>query len=227
MRESIQRQSNIVHTTIDSLPRMRAEQQPSHVAYTFVPDSSGAQEVTYSQLDRRARVIGRMLADLGIRGKSAMLLYPPGIDYIAAFFGCMCAGVIAVPACPPDPMRLDRSLPRLAAVVRAAMPSAVLTTASIGAALGLRSRSSPELSLLCIITTDDACPDLAQGWEPALAAKAEVAAPASLPERAAADQDSVRLYRWAGGSRVPVHAALSLDPVPAGRRPGERPRWAS
>jgi hypothetical protein len=51
----------------------------------------------------------------------------------------------------------------------------------------------------------------------------------ALDERisAAADQDSVRLYRWAGGSRVPVHAALRLDPVLAGRRLGERPRWAS
>jgi acyl-CoA synthetase (AMP-forming)/AMP-acid ligase II len=31
------------------------------------------------------------------------LLYPPGIDYIAAFFGCLYAGVIVVPACPPEP----------------------------------------------------------------------------------------------------------------------------
>jgi acyl-CoA synthetase (AMP-forming)/AMP-acid ligase II len=158
---------------------MRAEQQPGQVAYTFAEAGGGEQQVTYSELDQRARAIAQMLAHLGIRGKRAMLLYPPGIDYIAAFFGCLYAGAIAVPACPPDPLRLARSLPRLVAVVRDAMPSAVLTTAAIGSL----SEAAPELSRLRLITTGDVSAELAREWEPA-----------------AVDADSTALLQYTSGS---------------------------
>jgi acyl-CoA synthetase (AMP-forming)/AMP-acid ligase II len=146
---------------------MRAEQQPCRVAYTFVPEIGDAQEVTYSELDQRAKAIACMLADLGIPGQPAALLYPPGLDYITAFFGCLYAGVIAVPTCPPDPLRLDRSLPRLAAVLRDAMPSAVLTTAAMSTAIRSLPGSAPELSRLPVIVTDDVPAEYARAWEPA------------------------------------------------------------
>ena len=155
------------HSTVVSLLRMRAEQQPDQIAYAFVPESGPPQEVTYSELDRQARAIACMLADLDARGQPALLLYPPGLEYIAAFFGCLYAGVIAVPTCPPDPLRLDRSLPRLAAVARDAIPSAVLTTAAIGAAVGSPSGSVPELSRLPVITTDEVPAVHSRAWDSA------------------------------------------------------------
>jgi len=112
-----------------------------------------------------------------------VLIYPPGIDYIAAFYGCLYAGAIAVPACPPDPLRLDRSLSHLVAVVRDAMPSIVLTTVAMAAALGSLSGNLPELSRLLLITTSD-IPDVLSG--------------AAEPDRV--DTDSVALLQYTYGS---------------------------
>jgi len=142
--------------TVVSLLLMRAEQQPDRLAYTFVSDE-GEESLTYSGLDQRARAIARRLHALGACGKPVLLLYPPGIDNIAAFFGCLYAGAIAVPGCPPDPLRLERSQARIAAMTRDAMPFAVLTTAAIGAALPSLFRSSPELSRMRVVTIPDVC----------------------------------------------------------------------
>ena len=59
-----------------------------------------------------------LLRALGAQGERALLLYPPGLEYVAGFFGCLYAGVVAVPAYPPDPTRLERTLPRLRAIAR-------------------------------------------------------------------------------------------------------------
>lgn len=174
---------NAVHPTIVSLLRMRAEQQPLDVAYTFVAANGTEQEITYSALDRRARAIACMAADLNLRDEVALLLYPPGLDYIAAFFGCLYAGVIAVPACPPDhsnPLRPDRSLSRLAAIVGDATPSAVLTTAAV---TGRWPGSLSGLSRMRVIVTDD------------VPAEYYRAATPSPP-----DADSVALLQYTSGS---------------------------
>ena len=57
-----------------------------------------------------ARAIGSLLEQLGASGECILLLYPPGLDFIAAFFGCLYGGAAAVPAYPP---RNTRHLPRL------------------------------------------------------------------------------------------------------------------
>ncbi len=84
--------------------------------------------LTYGELDARARSIGALLQEHGARGERALLLYPPGLEYIAAFFGCLYAGAVAVPAYPP---RLNRSLPRLRSILEDALPQVALTTAAI------------------------------------------------------------------------------------------------
>ena len=62
-----------------------------------------------------------MLQRLDARGKRVLLLYPLGLEYIAAFFGCFYAGAVAVPAYPP---RLNRSLDRLQTIIADAQVSA-------------------------------------------------------------------------------------------------------
>jgi acyl-CoA synthetase (AMP-forming)/AMP-acid ligase II/aryl carrier-like protein len=151
---------------------MRAEQQPGRIAYAFISDS-GEEDITYAELDCRARAIGCMLADQRLAGAPVLLLYPPGIDYIAAFFGCLYANVIAVPAYMPDQERLENSRSRLAAIVRDAMPSGVLTSAAAGTALSAMFEASPELSGLRIMVTDDVSED--QAWQPAAVAAESIA----------------------------------------------------
>jgi len=118
--------------TLVELLLWRAANQPESVAYVYQKDG-GKKEIalTYGELDRRARAIARNLQSKGLTGERALLLYPPGLDYISGFFGCLYAGVIAVPAYPPDPNRLNRSLPRLQAIVNDAKATVALTTDSI------------------------------------------------------------------------------------------------
>jgi len=113
-------------TLVDVL-RKRAALFPDNVAYTFLQDGEGAAtHVTYGVLHRRACVIAReLVAELEV-GARAVLLYPSGLDFIAAFFGCLYAGVVAVPAVPLDPFAGDAGVARLAAVVEDADASCVL-----------------------------------------------------------------------------------------------------
>ena len=99
----------------------RARDEPDATAFVF----EGEERVTYAELDARARTIAAGLADA--RGERVLLVYPPGVEYVAALFGCFYAGAVAVPAYPPDPARLERTLPRLEAIIRDAEPKVVLT----------------------------------------------------------------------------------------------------
>ena len=91
--------------TLVDLLRERALRHPDRRAYTFLVDGeSEEQHLTYGELDRQARAIAAQLQGLGMTGERALLLYPPGLEYIAGFFGCLYAGTIAVPAYPPNPL---------------------------------------------------------------------------------------------------------------------------
>jgi acyl-CoA synthetase (AMP-forming)/AMP-acid ligase II/acyl carrier protein len=78
------------------------------------PNGDGVVEWTFNQLERRARVIAARLQLELKPGDRALLVYPPGLDFIAAFFGCMYAGVVAVPATYPKPRRPMPRLNRIA-----------------------------------------------------------------------------------------------------------------
>src|SRR5205085_873871 len=109
--------------------RYRAAHQPDRPAYTFLLDGEATQaDLTYGELDRQARAIGALLQDAGAAGERVLLLAPPGLDYIAAFFGCLYAGVVAVPAYPP---RRHKPSPRIEAMIADCAPSVVVTTKAI------------------------------------------------------------------------------------------------
>jgi acyl-CoA synthetase (AMP-forming)/AMP-acid ligase II len=116
----------------------------------------GATEVSlsYAELDRQARAIGTELQRLKAGGERGLLLYPPGLDYIAAFFGCLYAGTIAVPTYPPLMARLDRTLPKLQAIASSAQPTVVLTTPAIRSMVEPICARAPEFQQLRWLTTD-------------------------------------------------------------------------
>src|SRR5215212_6879027 len=104
-------------STLIDLLSWRAAHQPDQLAYSFLVDGEDEKaHSTYARLDRKARAIAGMLQSLDLCGERVLLLYAPGLDFIAGFFGCLYAGVVAVPAYPPDPARLSRTLPRLQAI---------------------------------------------------------------------------------------------------------------
>jgi acyl-CoA synthetase (AMP-forming)/AMP-acid ligase II len=165
MTESAQAEGRIAPQTVVSLLRMRAEQQPDNIAYSFVSDDGYDDEVTYAELDKRARTVGYLLSDMHANGRPVMLLCPPSLDYISALFGCLYSGAIAVPAATPDPVRPDGYLSRLAAIAQDAGPSVVLTTAESGAILpslsGPSGAGGPN-----IIAVEDVSAEPAPAWEP-------------------------------------------------------------
>ncbi|MCU7495892.1 MAG: amino acid adenylation domain-containing protein [Ignavibacteria bacterium] len=112
--------------------KYRAEHSGDKVIFTFLSEGDNRQEsISYAELDEKARQIAACLQSLKLKGERALLLYPPGLQYIAGFFGCLYAGLIAVPAYPPSPAALERSLPRLEAISKDAEASLVLTTEKI------------------------------------------------------------------------------------------------
>ena len=90
--------SNDAFSTLVELLRFRAHYQPEQETYTFLLDGETDQvSLTYKELDRLAQIVGGVLQNVAAPGDRALLLYPPGLDYITALFGCLYAGVVAVP----------------------------------------------------------------------------------------------------------------------------------
>lgn len=86
--------------TIASVLRRRVELTPHQRAFVFLENGERERaSYTFAELDRRARAIGGRLASLGARGKQVLLPHPPGLDFVASFFGCLYAGAVAVPSC--------------------------------------------------------------------------------------------------------------------------------
>ncbi|MEQ9047572.1 MAG: SDR family NAD(P)-dependent oxidoreductase [Sneathiellaceae bacterium] len=89
-------------------------------------------------LQAHARAVAARLRQSVAPGDRALLLYPPGLDVLPGLFGCLAAGVVAVPVPPLDGARLKHALPRLKAVVADAAPAAILTTADLAGSLAGR-----------------------------------------------------------------------------------------
>ncbi|HEY7424837.1 MAG TPA: fatty acyl-AMP ligase [Gemmataceae bacterium] len=114
-------------TILDRL-RTHAQTQPDRLAYRFLHDDEESDTLTFGQLDRRARALAAHFREHAALGDRALLLYPPGLEFIEAFLGCLAAGVIAVPAYPPRRNRKDE---RLQTIAEDARPRLILTTRQI------------------------------------------------------------------------------------------------
>src|SRR5712692_8682608 len=154
-------------STLVDLLRWRALHQPDNQAYTFLLDGETTEDhLTYGELDQQARAIATLLQNSGATGERALLLHPPGLDYIAAFFGCLYAGVVAVPAYPPQSTRLDRAMARrLQAVAKDAQPLLGLTTSqNLSVVTGLFEQA-PEFQSMHWLTTDTIASSMGNGWQ--------------------------------------------------------------
>src|SRR5215213_1094522 len=116
-------------TTIVDVLRQHAELTPHKRAFLFLDkgEREGA-SFTFAQLDCRARAIGRRLATLGARGKQVLLPNPPGLEFVANFFGCLYAGAVAVPACAS--LLSARKHDRLRSIVEDAEVEFILTAST-------------------------------------------------------------------------------------------------
>ncbi|MEO7366708.1 MAG: fatty acyl-AMP ligase [Gemmatimonadaceae bacterium] len=152
--------------TLISLLEHRAVEQTSARAYTFLLDGERESEtLAYGEIAAKAKAIAATLAARGVMpGDRALLLYSPGLEFITAFFGCLCAGVIAVPAYPPHPAQLARTLPRLVAVTTDAQVSIVLSTDAIAQMAPELGRITSVFRNISWITTDTVARTAASEW---------------------------------------------------------------
>jgi acyl-CoA synthetase (AMP-forming)/AMP-acid ligase II len=154
------------HSTLVDVLRWRATNQPDKPAYIFLRNGEEEEATwTYSELERRARAVAAQLHAIGAQGQRALLAFPPALDFVAAFLGCLYAGTVAVPIYPP---RANRADPRFDAVLADASPIAALTTTSIAAAATAYAAKVPAARGVHWIATDQL--DLSTGdqWQPQL-----------------------------------------------------------
>ncbi len=159
--------------TLVSLLRDRAQHLPNQTAYTFLPDGeTESGSLTYHQLDQQAQNIAAYLQSIGKPGSKALVIYPytAGLEFIAAFFGCLYAGFVAVTNNPPHSAK---DLVKIFDRLQSSESIVVLTTQGLLSHLKQQSRQYPEFEPLFdrfpCIATDTLPPSTASGWvEPQL-----------------------------------------------------------
>lgn len=148
--------------TLIELLRERAERHPDRTAFIFLDDGeTESHKLTFGQLEHRVRAVAAQLQERGATNQRALLLYPPGLDFIVAFLGCVYARVVAVPAYPP---RSNQNLTRLRTVIEDASAGWVLTTSSLLSNLEAQFERVPELRTLSWLSTNDIPVECHDAW---------------------------------------------------------------
>jgi len=148
-----------VRTLVDLL-RLRATAQSGQHGYTFLDKNGDEAEVfTYPELHLKARAIAAVLQQHGAEGQPVLLLFPPGLEFVAAFFGCLYARALAVPAYPPRPNRFGSRLEAICADTGSTIALATSKIVSSRASI-----ATMEMSALRWIATDSIDDGEADHW---------------------------------------------------------------
>lgn len=166
---------NLESKNLVDLLSQYAQDTPDKIAYTFLKNGGNdSDSITYGELEQTAIIIATHLQQRSEPGERVILCYPSGLEYITAFFGCLYAGVLAVPLYPPHTRRIDE---RLQAVYQDAQPTIALTSKKIHTKIEKASNGRLELEQLQWIATDhletgNGNDRLAEQWtKPALTAE--------------------------------------------------------
>ncbi|MEL7331854.1 MAG: fatty acyl-AMP ligase [Cyanobacteria bacterium J06560_2] len=159
-------QTTAQFSTLVELLQYRSSTQPNDLAYQFLIDGKkeGA-AYTYAELEEWAKAIAALLQQQEAKGERALLLYPQGIEVVAAFCGCLYAGVIAIPVPPPDAGRMKRTLPRLREIIKDAEATIVLSNSRIIDMIQASDIDFPEFDSMRWIDTESVALDLAKEWK--------------------------------------------------------------
>src|SRR6476660_25994 len=114
-------------STLIDLLRFRSLNEPTLTAYRFLAERETS-SITYGALDLRARAVAALLQSRGLQRERVLLVYPPGLDFVAAFFGCLYADAVAVPVGVPQ---TKRGLGRFQAIASDAQAAGTLTTRQV------------------------------------------------------------------------------------------------
>jgi acyl-CoA synthetase (AMP-forming)/AMP-acid ligase II len=156
------------YSTIVDILRDRALNQADQIVFTFLDDGKTEQgRLTYRELDQQARAIAQQLQSLTRPGDRALLVYPynTGLEFTAAFFGCLYAGVVAVTDNPP---RHSKALLKLGDRITSSQSTIALTTSSLLTKIKEHLAQNPDLDTplrqISWIATDEVPSDIASDW---------------------------------------------------------------
>jgi acyl-CoA synthetase (AMP-forming)/AMP-acid ligase II len=191
--------------TLVDLCRYRAAEQPDRRTFVFLDDGVDVSDsLTLGELDRRARAIAAKLRRYAPAGTRAVLSYPPGLDFVAAFYGCLYAGVIAVPTAPLGRTRADNRFARFQAIVDSCAPELLLSNADMLDRAEPALLETPALHGLTLIATDE----VAAAADTADADTADADATGWQPSRV--DPDTVAYLQYTSGTtRAPRGVVLT------------------
>lgn len=168
-----------VRTVPDAL-RLRSEKQPDETAFVYLLDGEVPHEtLTYRELDEIAALRAAAFAAVGLAGRSAVLMYPTGLEFVRSVVGCMYGRVAGAPV--QVPRRLDE-VERMRRIADDAGTSIVLTTAEVARDLQESYGDEPALAGLTLLATDT----LAYG--------------ADLPEPPRPSPEDIALLQYTSGS---------------------------
>ena len=143
--------------------RSRSQDHPSKRAFTFLVDGEVEEiHLSYGELDLQAIAIAAQLQTLASSGSRVLVSYSSGLEFISDFFGCLYAGMIAVPVAPPKRSQMQS---RLKAIINDAQPTVVLTTSAQLDGLQQSWQSLPESPVVQWIASDRLSPDIAIQWQ--------------------------------------------------------------
>ncbi|MCG2673396.1 fatty acyl-AMP ligase [Bradyrhizobium sp. GCM10023182] len=148
---------NKVHQlqTFRELLEERALHRPHDLAYAFLVGTTPTNQWSYAELNRQAARVGRQLKALDAGGARALLVYPPGGDFLSSFLACLCRNVVAIPVPAPEAWNLRRSIPRLRAIAEDAQARIVLTTRKTEALWAGADNLSWDFKKIPWVTTDN------------------------------------------------------------------------
>lgn len=164
----------MVRSLVDLLTK-HAAHHPDRTAYRYLAtgDCDGEiQEISYRRLADRSHAVAAWLQERGLAGSRAMLLYPPGPEFICGYLGCLAAGVVAVPGVPPQGRSHNhRALTRMKRLIADADAKVILGGGEVITALSGMVEHLPELADITCVATEDIPDEAADSWrEPDLTA---------------------------------------------------------
>jgi acyl-CoA synthetase (AMP-forming)/AMP-acid ligase II/acyl carrier protein len=120
--------SKIANATIVEALRQQARAMPHRPAFRFLPATSAKIDLTFAELNSAATRLAGVLRSRVRGGDRVLMFYPPGLDFIIAFFGVLIAGAIAVPLVPPRRQGAGRAIN---ALIENAEPALILTSSHL------------------------------------------------------------------------------------------------
>src|SRR5450830_30332 len=145
----------ILFSHFSALLTRRAHQHPDKIALTFLGDGdSVTEELSFAQLELRVQTLACRLSMQAAPGERALLLYPSGPEYVVAFLACLRAGVIAVPAYPPESASAHHTQ-RLLTILQDASAGMLLTATAMLPELSKMLAGDEVWGGVAILATDD------------------------------------------------------------------------